>query len=254
LLDLKSLQNHFQDFLLDQNNLIENHVVATNEVSAQERLAIYYEAYYARLIDIVMEDFPVLVALMGEEKFYHWSRQFIATHPSIYRSARWFGKTFPSFLEAISSEWCAMAQFEWLLTEAFDASNAPYLSLEAIMAIKPEEWPRLVFTCHPSLRYISLQWNVVQVWKNHQCKKKINLKKLSRPQHFIIWRKELAIQFHRLTRVEKFLLDAMQQEISFSTICESLSTQMPTEQVINKIGLLLKNFIVQGLISNITII
>ena len=68
-------------------------------------------------------------------------RSFIAAHPSVHRSIRWYGSELADFLidrppfaeQPILSE---LARFEWTLAEVFDAADA-----SAARARPPEDGP-----------------------------------------------------------------------------------------------------------------
>ena len=58
-----------------------------------------------------------------------------------------------------------MASFEWGLSLAFDAEDAPILTLQDLAAIAPENWADLRFQFHPSMQLFMFKWNVLRVWQ-----------------------------------------------------------------------------------------
>ena len=125
--ELLHLQEQFQKFLLAEDSEIHDSIIQTQSVSVQTRLAIYRDAYSLRLIESLTTNFPSLYAYLGTEEFNKLSSEYIAAHPSSYRSIRWFGDCFADFVKNYYSNHphvTELADFEWKMTLAFDAADA----------------------------------------------------------------------------------------------------------------------------------
>ncbi|MFO1468790.1 MAG: putative DNA-binding domain-containing protein [Steroidobacteraceae bacterium] len=124
----------------------------------------------ARLTDALKANFPKLHLALGDEAFAGAAAGYIAAHPSLTRSIRWYGQRLPEHL-ARTPPWSAqpvlaeLARFEWALTEVFDAADATAIGREALAGVEHAEWGALRFVFHPALRTVSLAWNAVAVWK-----------------------------------------------------------------------------------------
>src|SRR5688572_30631731 len=118
--ELVQLQHQFQEFLLSGKEAIIPSVLSTAEVSVEQRLAIYRDAYQLRLIECLTTTFPALHSYLGTEEFQKMSRDFIDAHPSHYRSIRWYGDLLPLFLKNYYKNAYAflaeLADFEWKMT------------------------------------------------------------------------------------------------------------------------------------------
>ena len=81
-----------------------------------------------RLIEALDDTYSVLHKLLGDETFVSLAEMFIAAHPSVHRSIRWYGRELADFLlncppfseQPILSE---IARFDWTLAEVFDAAD-----------------------------------------------------------------------------------------------------------------------------------
>ena len=112
----------------------------------------------------------MLHKLLGDETFAALGEMFVAAHPSVHRSIRWYGSELADFMsrcppfseQPILSE---VARFEWTLAEVFDAPDAAALERSALQAIEPDAWAGIRFRFHPSVRRMSLAWNTVNVWQ-----------------------------------------------------------------------------------------
>lgn len=257
--DLKELQHHFQNYLLDKTNCVAAAVVDVQPMSAKARLAIYREGYYLRLLEALEQDYEVLRALVGEEEFDQLGRDYIHEYPSHFRSIRWYGKELADFLQkkklTLNQLWLTeMAQFEWLLTEAFDAAASTVVTVEEMAAIPFKKWPKMRFILHPSLRQLILYTNVVPIWQSYKedgvC---LPLQKSEIAAPWIIWRKELEVQFCSLAADETYMLRALMAGAPFGTLCEGLSEWVEEQNVAMHAALLLKRFILDHLIAEVIV-
>src|SRR5580698_6600227 len=166
---LRELQQDMQRHLLGEASGITAGIVDAPPLSAADRLAIYRNAYQIRLIDALHDTYPVLHGLLGDEAWVALGEAYVAAHPSVFRSIRWYGAeladfmaNFPPYDQPILSE---VALLEWTLAEVFDAQDAQALTRASLSAVAPDAWAGLTFEFHPSLRRLEFSWNTAAVWK-----------------------------------------------------------------------------------------
>ncbi len=255
--ELRQLQENFQHYLLQESVVIKNQIINTTKVPAIERLDIYREAYYLRLIDVLKQDYAALCGLMGDDEFNKLACHYIDAHPSPFRSIRWFGgqlaefvqKTKPYSAKLILAE---MAKFEWLLAEVFDERDSDIVTLEKMATIPFEKWPSMCFELHSSFRRLNFSWSVVPIWKAIKAGKKIpQAQQVDLPVDWMLWRKELEVQFCSLQADEAYMLDAIAAGENFGSICAGLCEWIDEEKVALHAATLLKRFIVDGLIAKL---
>jgi hypothetical protein len=73
-------------------------VTRSRALTALERLAIYSYAYYARLLECLREEFPVLKHALGEEIFDAFAVEYLERYPSRSYTLFQLGVNFPRFL------------------------------------------------------------------------------------------------------------------------------------------------------------
>ncbi|MDR3476879.1 MAG: DNA-binding domain-containing protein [Gammaproteobacteria bacterium] len=257
--DLQQIQNAIQHYLLHNDASMHGELLAIKQPIAEQRLAIYRDGYYLRLLEVLQQDYEVLSALLGAEQFDLLGRSFIDAHPSHFRSVRWFGNALANFMREHPQfkeqpALIEMAEFEWLLTESFDALDASALTFEEMAAVPMVQWPLMHFQLLPSLRRLDLHWNTVSVWKAYKEEsKRIAFEKAEYPASWIIWRKDLQTLFYSLTNDAAYMIDAIAAGNNFSTICEGLCAWVDEEVVAMHAAMLLKRFILDNLITNIII-
>jgi hypothetical protein len=227
---LTRVQGAFQQYLLTGDTGIETHVVGTARVSVATRLEIYGAGYGARLTEALETSFPVLAELLGGSDFAELAAAYIRSHESTFASIRYYGGALAEFLAQdpayaeipILSE---LARWEWMMTETFDAADAPTLDASAMAGAAPEEWAQLRFEWHPSIRRLPLWWNVPQIWNalTRQTQQP-EARLAAEAEQWLLWRKELEIFFRSLPPAEAAALDAARSGSSFGELCELLCT------------------------------
>jgi hypothetical protein len=227
---LTRVQVDFQQYLLRGDTGIEQHVIGTERVSIATRLEIYGGGYGARLTEALEANFPVLAQLLGEREFAEMAAAYIRSHDSTFASIRYYGGTLAEFLVqdpayAEIPVLAELARWEWVMTETFDAADAPTLDASALAGVAPEEWAELRFEWHSSIRRLSLGWNVPQIWNALTRQTPPPESRLAaEAEQWLLWRKDLEIFFRSLPPPEAAALDAARAGSSFGELCELLCT------------------------------
>ena len=97
------------------------------------RLAVYADAYFWRLRDVLAENFPQVATILGPDRFEELTRDYLTRHPSEHPSVRHVGLHLPATLAAHegSRPWLAdVARLEWTRLEVFDAPDTDPLVSE----------------------------------------------------------------------------------------------------------------------------
>jgi hypothetical protein len=133
-------------------------------LSSLQRIDIYRQGYHARLIECLIDDYPVLQHALGEEAFEALCRRYIARHPSRAPSLNFFGRHMSELCrsEALPEPVFAadLAALEWAIVLGIHAPTAPTIGFEDLGQVPPERWPAARFTVNPSLRVLRLEYPV----------------------------------------------------------------------------------------------
>lgn len=139
---------------------LERIVTAGPDLSAAERLGIYYYAYHARLTDCLADDYPALVAALGQRGFVRLARKVIAAHPSDGPNLNFYGRHLVSYLRRNPAA-CPrrafvldLAVLEWAMVEVLHAQAAPVFSVAALQAIPAERWARMCLRPSATVRIL----------------------------------------------------------------------------------------------------
>jgi len=251
---LARLQRGFQRHVLAGGAHFEREIADGARVSASQRLAIYYGAYRARLVEALATDYPGLQALAGDERFEQLARQYVSEHPSDYRNLRWYGAGFPAFLAKAAPARRApalteMAAFEWQVGLAFDAADAEPVTGEDIVQVPPHEWPQMRFTPHPSVRRLSLRYNVPALHAAALGERSLpRLRRARSAVEWLVWRRELVPRYRSLAKDEARALDTLLRGATFGEICGQLAGASEPGL---RAAALLKGWVHEGIICRI---
>ena len=255
---LAELQTALQDFLLDKNPDVDDLTLETSGFSRQERLAIYYNAYRLRLIDTLGNDYPALKFLIGDESFETLANEFIEAHPSHHHSLRWLGEKLSSFLRN-HDQWqekihaAELVDFEWAQITAFDAADTPVITLDTIRNLAPESWMTLKLKFHPSLQVLNFLSNAPEQWANIINNENTVATTINPEiQTWLIWREDLQVTYRQLDKPEAWALNTFLTSSNFADVCEGLCEWFDEEHVPLQTAQYLQQWILGGLISDIS--
>lgn len=160
---------------------VERWVTAGPRLDAASRFDVYRSGYHARLVECLLDDYPVLAAMLdrlGEDQFDSLCRAYVDRHPSASPNLNGFGRHMASFcreaklervpgcepfdgLRVFASE---LAALEWALVEVLHAETAPPLDVAALQTMPPDAWARARFVRSEALRLLRFEFPVNAVF------------------------------------------------------------------------------------------
>ncbi|MEX0977329.1 MAG: DNA-binding domain-containing protein [Pirellulales bacterium] len=150
---------------------IEQVLTRSHSMSAVDRLEVYGNAYYARLIECLREEFPVLRRALGAEAFDAFAVGYLENYPSQTYTLIQLGSNFPRYLaestprdEEMPAHWVDfvvdLAQFELAVGEIFDGPGSegqPLLDVQQLLTLPQSRIVEVRLECVPCLRLIHLR-------------------------------------------------------------------------------------------------
>ena len=216
---------------------------------------LYVNAYQARLLAALKDNYPVLFLALGDEAFEELGAAFLTQQPSRYRSIRWFGQGLRAFLDqnpdALPHPALAdLASMDWALRGAFDAADAEVLNVADLSAVAPEEWPEMRFNIHPSVTLLDLSWRVEPIW--HALSEDADAQ-TDEPELFehtlLVWRQALECKWRSIGKAEAIGLRAIIAGVSFAQLCETLAMSEATVDSSNLVASLMNQWLSDGLLA-----
>ena len=186
-------------------------VVGDTRLDALSRLGVYHDAYRARLVECLADDYPAVQYALGDDTFTAVCHAYIAAHPSRGPSLNPYGEKMASFVSpqeaggVIAGELATfaadLARLEWALVEVIHAAKAPVLDPAALQAIPPEAWGNARLPPAETLRLVRGSYPVNRFFQQFQARRGAGA---ARPRHafafggrpvyrvgFVLWRMDL---------------------------------------------------------------
>lgn len=192
-----------------------------------ERLDVYANMYFFRILDVLREGYPVLLSLLGDDAFHNLVTDYLLQYPSRHWSLRWVGERLPEYLRGHAAGLAAphladVAALEWALHDAFDAADATPLRAQDLAALAPEAWPELVLLADPSLRLLDLATPASRLWQDVKAGRAMTPP--DRGRHPVrVWRRELRVFHKDIDPFEYEALALVAAGLPFADVCARLA-------------------------------
>lgn len=145
---------------------IEAIVAPSDRMSALDRMGIYQYAYHARLVGCLEDDYPVVAATLGAERFEQLARRYIEAHPSDRPNLNHFGRHFAAFVatqgDALEHHrfFADLARLEWAMVQVLHAADGGAISMAALERTPPSQWADVRLPPSPTLRFLEFAYPV----------------------------------------------------------------------------------------------
>jgi hypothetical protein len=144
------------------------HVRENDRLSPVEQLEIYREQFWLRHTSSLLEDFPGLSGVLGQDDWERLVEAYLEQASLSSFSLRELGEGMPAHVERFEGlphrNLCAdMARLEWAYVEIFDAADTSPLDGAKLASIPEDAWPaaRIVFS--PALRLLKVRYPVADL-------------------------------------------------------------------------------------------
>ena len=194
-------------------------IVDDDRVGASRRLDIYRNNYRASLAAVLTDHYERLHNYLGDAQFANIAAAYVAAYPSTTRNLRYYGGEFAAFLGQSypdDGELAELAQLDWALRAAFDATDCPALSVACIGALG-DAWidRRLMF--HPSAQMVTMRHNSAAIWRALDSEETPPaVMPLADPVRVLLWRGGQQQMFRSLFADEAAVLEKLAAGISFT--------------------------------------
>ena len=161
------------DVAIDQ---VESVIHRSTAQTSIERLDIYANAYYARLLEVLAAEFPALVHALGEKLFQEFAFGYLQQYPSQSYTLSELSAKFPEYLartrpvnESADTEpdWADflvdLATLERTYSDVFDGRGVEgqqLLNTDELREITLDRWPGVRLVPVPCLRLLRLRFAV----------------------------------------------------------------------------------------------
>lgn len=211
-------QTAFAQALFDPQLACPSGLKTWNGSDPEVRFAVYRNNVVVSLIDALVDTFPVLQELVGEEFFRAMAGVFVRAHPPRSRLMAYYGDSFAdfvaSFTPAASLPYLAdVARLEMAWVQAYHAADVPPLEPEALAAALADtrQLLSLRLGLHPSVQVIESAFAIFSLWAAHQGALSISAVDPALAQTVLIFRKGLDVEALELAAGAGQFVKALQQ-------------------------------------------
>jgi hypothetical protein len=202
---------------------VEQVITRSRALPALDRLAIYHNAYHARLLECLREEFPALVHALSGEVFDAFAVGYLQAYPSRSYTLAQLGAHFARYLaetrhelhEDAAAGWpdflIDLATLERTTSEVFDGPGVEgerLLESARLLAIPPQRWPEARLMPVPCLRLLALRYPV------HDYRAAVRRGEDPVPPghadtFLALTRRDYVVRYHELSRDSHALLGAL---------------------------------------------
>ena len=142
--------------------VVAEFIKPNDRLTSFERIEIYNRQYWFRLIDCLHDDYPGLLAVLGQTKFSRLVIEYLDRYPSRCYTLRNLGSRLEQFLTErpdliqprleLAME---MARFEWAQVVAFDDEAKIPVTVDDLLGVNPA---KLRLALQPYITLLELHW------------------------------------------------------------------------------------------------
>lgn len=167
---LTDRQREFAAALLDPKLPAPLGLVGPDGKPSRRRFAVYCNNVVSGLVGILKDAFPAVCRIVGTEFFRAMARAYVISEPPSTPILLNYGAGFPGFISefgpaATLPYLSDVARIERAWTEAYHSPEASPLNPTELLAIRPDDLPRIRLLLHPSVRVVRSQLPALTIWR-----------------------------------------------------------------------------------------
>ncbi|MCF6197820.1 MAG: DNA-binding domain-containing protein [Hyphomicrobiaceae bacterium] len=163
----------FAKNLLDPTRGVPDFVTRTAGEPSGKRFNVYRNNVMVSLTQALLDSYPVVAQLVGEEFATAMARVFAGEHlptsPVMLNYGAGYGDFIAAFEPAQSLPYLAdVARLEWAWLAAYHSADQTPLAIDALSAFGEEDFINLCFAFCPDVQLLQSDHRVVSIWSSHQ--------------------------------------------------------------------------------------
>lgn len=171
------LQRRFAGFMRRRRDLTQDeearrfadeHVAGNPRLAPVEQLEIYREQFWLRHTAALVEDFPGVGGILGQERWDRLVWAYLEHEAELSFTLRDLGARLPEFIER--QDWIEehelvfdMARYEWAHVEVFDAPDVPRLDPRKLAEVPADAWDAAGLVLDPALRLLRAGYPLIEL-------------------------------------------------------------------------------------------
>jgi hypothetical protein len=196
---------------------------------AIDRLNVYSEAYFLRILDSLEADFPATRRTLGQDVFQHLAADYLQRHPSSSPNISDIGEHLPPFAQShpVSEKFPFISELlflEWTILQILHTDRLPAPDPEALKNVPPGAWPEARLTLDPTVHLLEMTWAVDKLWEKRRLPEKEGGRVLAKPHDrcLLLYRDGEGVQCRVMDPPRLFMLRQLQQGVRLGKACDAL--------------------------------
>jgi hypothetical protein len=225
-------------------------VKGDDRLGAVDRLDVYANMYFFRLLEVLADAYPKVAAALGETAFHNLITGYLEAcrprHPSIAMA----GDRLPEFLAGhpygAEKPWLVpLARLDRAYAEVFDGPDGETLTLDDVRALPPEQvatLPLKLIPCHRLLLHpiaVDPLWRALEEGEDGEPGEG--------PEVLLVWRQDIAVYHRAVEGDEGELLALAAEGTSLQRLCDHVAAPS-TEEAAQQVFHLLARWLSDGLV------
>ncbi|WP_325894736.1 DNA-binding domain-containing protein [Grimontia sp. NTOU-MAR1] len=247
-MSLQALQSSFESIVLGQDcNGADWVKESKGGLPSKDRLAIYYNAYRIRLIDILRDNFEHTAVYLGDDWFNQLAADYVQNHPSICNNIGYYGHLFAGFIAKQlpdDLEVAELAELDWTLRRAFDGEDSEVLTMETLQVKATTDPENIQLLAVPTLTLTTHTCNTIDIW--HAIDKEETpptVAPLPQVVDVLVWRKGHSPHFRSISPMESAAIYMIQKGVNLNDLGAHLQQQFPDVDVSVEFGQMLHRWL-----------
>ncbi|MCU1281816.1 MAG: hypothetical protein JWM53_5362 [bacterium] len=228
-------------------------IAGGGRLDAVQRLDIYANMYFWRLLDILRGDYSALVAAVGDDAFHNLVTDYLLACPSAHPSVRNVGARLPEFVAqqplAAERPWLTeLARLERARVELFDGPDGEPLTIDELRTLSPDAFVALPLPLVPSHLLLEVEHAVDDLWRAVENEQPI-APPPAEARTLLVWRQDVTVYHRALEPLERTALLRARDGATFGVVCELLAESMTMEEAGPAAFQLLARWVGDGIIA-----
>src|SRR6266850_582906 len=267
-------------------SILDELFTGDDRLPAADRLDIYANMYFFRLLDCLREDYPKVATAVGDDRFHNLATDYLLRHPSENPSLRELGRRLPRFIatHALAAEFpylADLARLEWARAEVFDAPDAAALRREDLARLPEDRAGEARLALVPACELLRFDYNVARIWRDleegdpdpasarpregNSASPDVEAEaghhdscahaaaprgpRACRPKKTAarVWRHDAAIYHRSVDEEEACCLDMVREGEPLGRICQRLAAGRSPARATERVGRMIQSFIEDGI-------
>jgi hypothetical protein len=235
---------------------LEAVIVGDQRLSAVERLDVYANMYFYRILDVLREEFPRVVAAVGDVAFHDLVTDFLLAHRPSHPSLREVGTCLPAYLAkhtlGLSRPWLfELARLERAHRELFDGEDSPTLTLDILRTLPADTFAALSVRLRPTHALLDSAFAVSKIWDSAHASQLVE--PAARRESLLVWRQNFEVRHREIDDAEeKAMLTAAASGATIAELCETMIAKRPlhADEAPTRAFQILARWVDDGLVTN----